>query len=132
MAGLSFSQQVEKEMLSMGAKASTAITASVRGMWRVAVEATPRDTGTARSGWKMSTSRRSSYIPKYGPKPAAKLPWFIFRVRKHKKFYFWNNVKYISYLEEGLGPGARVPHYMMRKAIAYFEKECNRRLRAIK
>ena len=132
MSGLNFTKQIDDDLKKLGAKASNAVTASVKKAWRTAVDATPRDTGTAQAGWKISTSRRSSYVPVRRVKPRPKVPNFRFRITKDKRIYFWNNVPYISFLEYGEGPGNRSPLYMMRRALRVLENELQRRLSNIK
>ena len=124
--GLSYTKQASNEMKALGAKASAAITASAKGMWKVAVRTTPRDTGTAQAGWKLSTSRRSSYVPVKRVQPRPTTPPFNFRITKDKRFYFWNNVTYIEILEEG-GKN-RTAHNMLRTAKEYFERDVMQRL----
>lgn len=128
--GISYTSKASEEMKSLGAKASRAITASAKGMWRMAVSRTPRDTGTAQAGWKLSTSRRSSYVPVRRIQPRPTTPPFTFRVTKDKRFYFWNNVEYIDVLEEGGKNNAA--HHMLRTAREYFENDVKQRLDAIR
>ena len=126
---LSYKYQAEKEMKALGAKASAAITASAHGMRVVAINRTPRDTGTAQAGWKLSNKRRGSYIPTRRVQPRPGRSNFRFRITKDRAFYFWNNVTYISYLNDGT---ARMKaHNMLLHAKAFFESDLRRRLSLI-
>lgn len=125
--------QIDQELKRFGAKASKAVTSSAKSAWKVAVNATPRDTGLAQSGWKLSTTRRTSYVPRPGIKSRPNVPQINFRITKDKRLYMWNNVPYVYYLEHGLGPeGARTPHAMLQKASAHFESDLRNRLRALR
>jgi hypothetical protein len=132
MAGVKFSQQIDKELKEFGAKASAAVTGAAKSAWKVAVENTPRDTGLLQHSWKLSRDRRSSYVPKPGKHSKPSVPDFNFRITKDKKVYLYNNVPYASYVENGEGPGNRTPSRALLRATIQFEKELDRRLRAIK
>lgn len=129
---VAFTRAIEKELLQVGAKMSREITTAVKQTWKFAVRETPRDTGTAQKGWKIKTNRRSSYIPVRRKQPAPRVPAFRFRVRKHKRIYFYNNVPYMFYLEHGLSPhGYRIPLFILRRSKKFLERELNARLSRI-
>lgn len=132
MAGLSFSAQIEKELGDKVSHISKVVTSSAKAAWRTAVDASPVDTGTLRYHWKISTSRRSSYVPKRVNRGRPSVPRFNFRASKDKRLYFYNNTEYASFVEHGEGPGVRKAHMMLAKARARFEAETSRGFAGIK
>jgi len=132
MAGVSFAQQIDRELKAFGAKASAAVTGAGKEAWKEAVNNTPVDTGLLQHSWKLSTNRRSSYVPRPGKRTKPSVPDFNFRITKDKRVYLYNNVPYAPYVENGEGPGNRSPSRALLKARIRFEKELNRRIRAIK
>lgn len=132
MPGVSFSQQVKKEMGVITSKMSEAVTSAAKESWKVAVENTPVETGLLRHSWKLSRDRRSSYIPKPGKRPKPSVPDFSFRITKDKRVYLFNNVPYASYVENGEGPGERTPSHALLKAKIKFSSELDKRLKRIR
>lgn len=122
----SFTKQFKDEFKEFGNKASKAVTRAALNAWKVAVENTPHDTYTAQNGWKLSTTRRSSYIPIVRIQPPPTKPDFKFLISRHSKVILFNNVPYISFLENGQGRGTRTAHFMMRKAKERFESDLNK------
>lgn len=130
---LQFTRDLLGELDVISGEASKVVTQASLEMWRTAVDATPHDTYTAQNGWKLSRVRRGSYVPIRHVQSPPKRPNFRFRVTKDRRVYFWNNVKYVYYLEHGLAPGAgRVAHRMMQKGRKVFERSLSRGLRRIK
>jgi hypothetical protein len=124
---LSFSRQVDQEFKKFGALASREITASAKGAWKTAVAANDSHvtTGAMRFNWKLSTDRRSSYVPKRLNRPRPNVPKFNFRIRYDKRIYLYNNMPYAS-LAEDLSPGN-----MLAKATVFFENDLEARLRKL-
>lgn len=111
-----FKQEIEREWAEKVSDISKVITSAAKKGWTTAVNSTAVDTGRLRAGWRLSTSRRSSYVPRPGRKGRPRMPKFKYRASKDKRFYLWNNVPYAYYQEEGIGPGRRVPRKMLKKA----------------
>jgi hypothetical protein len=128
MAGLNFTEQVKREKDEALSNISNAVTGAAISAWKVAVDNTPRLTGNLQNSWKLSNTRRSSYIPTAGKKPRPSTPSFRFRVTIDRRVYLYNNVPYASYVENGEGPGVRIPRMMLARAIAHFHAELRRRL----
>jgi hypothetical protein len=128
MSYLSFKKQVKDEFEEVTANMSTAVTAAFRAGWKEAVSRTPRITGTLQGNWKLTTGRRSSYVPVRRKQPRPKMPAFRFRITKDKKVVLYNNTRYASYVEEGQGPGSRVPRKMLYHAINRIESELRKRI----
>lgn len=129
---LNFSSQLQREYKALGNKASKAITASAKGAWREAVRATDPhvETGALRWNWKLSTRRRSSYVPKRIPRPRPSMaPNINFRIRYDKGIYLFNNMPYASYVNDGVGPGVRKAGRMLEKARMFFIMDLRRRLK---
>lgn len=122
MAFVNHRQELENEWTKFGAAASRIVTnAWLRG-WKVSVDSTPVRTGLLRSGFRLSTTRRSSYVPQFNSSRGQvrgypTRPDFRFRITKDRNIYFYNNVPYASFVEYGQGPGIRVPRMMHRKGI---------------
>lgn len=104
-------------MKALGAKASTIVTKAFLAGWRTAVNSTPRDTGTAQAGWKLSNKRIATYIPVRRKQPRPLQPPFRFRITKDTSAYLWNNVPYVPHLNDGNPPG-RPAYKMLQKAVA--------------
>lgn len=122
MAGLSFTHQVKRDMDKIKSEMSNLVTKAAKEAWKVAVDNTPVLTGTLRQGWKLSNQRRGSYVPRQRyDRSRPPVPNFRFRITIDKRVYLFNNVPYASYVDNGEGPGSRVPRMMMRRAILRFE-----------
>jgi hypothetical protein len=126
MSGVSFTAQIKKEFNGVKKDLSNKVTRAAILAWKEAVKYTPVLTGNLRAGWRLSTVRRSSYVPAPGIKGHPPTPAFKFRVGIDRRVYLYNNVPYASFVENGEGPGVRVPRLMMQKAINKFNSEVNR------
>ena len=129
---LNFKAQIKQELKEIGNKASKAVTRAALNAWHVAVDNTPHDTYTAQNGWKLSTVRRSSYVPNLRRQPPPRTPAFKFLVSRDSKVFLFNNVPYVHHLEVGAGRGTRTPHFMLRKARERFDSDLRSFLEAIK
>lgn len=129
MAGVSYKYEARREMAKISAKISAVVTRASKEAWKEAVKNTPRDTGTAQAGWKLSVTRVGSYVPKRRVQKRPTVPNFRFRSTIDKRVFLFNNVEYISYLNDGKGPGRRVAHKMIQKARVRFESEITKGLK---
>lgn len=123
MPGVSFSEQIKRELGEKVSDVSKKATRASIAAWRAATNASPVRTGNLRAGWKLSTSRRGSYVPRPGVKQYPPTPNFRFRASRDNRVYLYNNVPYASYVNDGLGRGSRTPKNMVQKAKAAFEAE---------
>ncbi len=123
MAGIGFSQQIKRELDEKVSDVSKKVTRASIAAWRAAVGATPVRTGNLRAGWKLSSTRRGSYVPRPGVKKYPSAPNFRFRASRNSRVYLYNNVEYASYVNDGAGRGSRTPKNMIQKAEAAFEAE---------
>ncbi len=132
MSSLSFSKQIQQETDAIIQKGNKAVIKVSKGMWRVAVDSTPRDTGRAKNGWRLNTGQGSGLIPAMGKYGTPKVPNFTFDFKKEPVIRLYNNVPYISYLEHGQGQGSRYPYKMLFKAGVYYTANMQRELNKIK
>ncbi len=129
---LSFEREIKSEYGKIIERGNEAVIRVSKGMWRVAVDATPRDTGRAKNGWRLNTGQGSGLIPAMGKYGIPKVPNFTFDFRKNPLIRLYNNVPYISYLEHGQGKGNRYPHKMLFKAGIYYNAHMQRELNKIR
>jgi hypothetical protein len=124
MAGLSFTAQIKREFRERKASLNALVERATIESWEEAVSSSPVLTGRLRGGWRVSKSRRSSYITKAAkgkrviPRPPR--PVFKFNCDVDSKIFLFNNVPYASYVENGEGPGTRIPRMMLRRATIRF------------
>lgn len=132
MSSLSFTKQIQDEAGAIIERGNKAVIKVAKGMWRVAVDATPRDTGRAKSGWRLNTGQGSGLVPSVGKYSNPATPNFTFDFKKSPTIRLYNNVPYISYLEHGQGKGKRTPNKMLFKAKEYFNANMQKELDRIK